>query len=125
MYQSPVSSLALPHKLDTRNRFFVNLFLLGFWRMEETCALEEARDKTGKKESICHHFPTAAAKADGSGNMCAADQPFSRVRMCFISDAAIFSCVTTLGWAQAPMGSAGLIRMYLSRLMFSSPVSVR
>ena len=42
--------LAHLHKLDTMNRFFVNLFILRVWRMQETYALEEVRDKTDKRD---------------------------------------------------------------------------
>ena len=45
-----LSLLAHLHKLDTMNRFFVNLFILRVWRMQETYALEEVRDKTDKRD---------------------------------------------------------------------------
>ena len=50
LYRSPVPDLAHLHKLDTMNRFFVNLFILRVWRMQETYALEEVRDKTDKRD---------------------------------------------------------------------------
>ena len=50
MYHSPVTDMEHLHRLDTINRFFVNLFILRVWRMQETYALEEVRDKTDKRD---------------------------------------------------------------------------